>query len=594
MITPQKIQEIADPIESVYIHMVDQLLVNIGRHITSPTWTHTASWEIQKLSELGQLTQENAAIINAWIQQMPQEIRDTMEATRAAALDQIERQLQKAAENGYVTPPVADSTVQVLRDFAAQAADTLNLVNTTMLQSSVDQYQRAVTLTAQEQRRLEEQAAATQGILDQAAGNVASGAETRRVAVRRALKQISDEGLTGFVDRAGRHWTPEAYVNMDIRTTVHNAAIQSIKTRMQDFNTEVFQVSSHAGARPGCYPYQGKFYSWNNVYGQIELGNGAVVDYEPLDRTTYGEPAGLFGINCGHYPIPIVPGVTIPHGADNIQPEEENAKAYAESQEQRRLEREIREAKRVVEMAGDTATPEDKARVRELQRQMREFIDQTGRTRRYDREQVGGTPNVKPAAIEKPKPQQMTVEQIATQTTRSEPTNIFGETISWDEKMNGSKWYNAKAAVDALAEEYQTKLKEVRLGAEKAAGAVQISGTIMNLSNASVPNVVHEFAHTISISRQTKLGLYQEADFWKEIRKTRSAYRRAVEQGTAAPISTYEHAKTGDDAVDEFMAEAFALAWLTENGREIPQKYGTDLQYANRVLEIVKLHFGKA
>ena len=93
-------------------------------------------------------------------------------------------------------------------------------------------------------------------------------------------------------------------------------------------------------------------------------------------------------INCGHYPIPVIPGVSIPHGADNIQPEEENAKAYAESQEQREIERKIREAKRVVTMAGDTATKEDKAAVKEAQAEMREFIERTGRTRRYDREQI--------------------------------------------------------------------------------------------------------------------------------------------------------------------------------------------------------------
>lgn len=392
MITPKQIQDLADPLESIYIHMADALLVNIGKHITSHTWTHTAAWEIQKLSELGQLTQENAAIINAWIKQIPAEIRDTMEATRAAALDKLEKELDKAAKDGYITPPIADSTVQILQDYAQQAADHLNLVNTTMLQSSVEQYQRAVMLTQQEVARLEAQRAATQTILNEAAGNVATGVETRTVALRRAIKQISDEGLTGFIDRAGRHWTPEAYVNMDIRTTVHNTAIQATRARMQDFNAQVFQVSSHAGARPGCYPYQGKFYSWDNSSGSVELGNGSIVDYAPLNTTTYGQPAGLFGINCGHYPIPIIPGVTIPHGADNIKPKEENDKAYAESQEQRALERKIREAKRVVEMAGDTATPEDKARVRELQGQMREFIERTGRTRRYDREQIGGTP----------------------------------------------------------------------------------------------------------------------------------------------------------------------------------------------------------
>lgn len=392
MLTPQRIQDLADPIEEVYIHIVDELLVNIGRHITSPNWTHTASWEIQKLSELGQLTQENAAIINRWIKTMPQAVRDTMEATRAAALDQIEREMEKAAQAGYLTPPETDSTVTVLRDLSDQAIDKYNLTNTQMLQSSVAQYAKAVNLTAQEYARLTARAVATQGVLNEAAASVASGTETRLTAVRRALTRISDEGLTGFIDKAGRSWSPEAYVNMVTRTTVHNVAVQSVQARMQDYNAQVFQVSAHAGARPLCYPYQGKLYSWDNTAGEIEAGDGKVWRYAPLRETSYGQPAGLFGINCGHSPIPIIPGVSIPHAQDFVQPKEENDKAYAESQEQRELERKIREAKRVVEMAGDAATKEDKAKVRELQKQMREFIDRTGRTRRYDREQIGGTP----------------------------------------------------------------------------------------------------------------------------------------------------------------------------------------------------------
>lgn len=395
MITPQRIQDLADPIEGVYIRMVNELLVNIGRHITKPTWTHTASWEVQKLSELGQLTQENAAIINKWIKRMPKKVRETMEATRAEALDRLEKQMEQAAQDGYITPPARDSTAQVLDDMAAQAIDRYNLVNTNMLNSSVEIYQQGILDVAQsvaeaEQRNrdLLARAEATQGILNDAAASVASGTETRVQAVHRAIRRISDEGLTGFVDRAGRSWTPEAYVNMVTRTTVHNTAIQATRARMEDYNTQVFQVSSHAGARPLCYPYQGKFYSWDNTAGEIELGNGQRVRYEPLSSTSYGQAAGLFGINCGHYPIPVIPGVSIPHGADAIQPKEENDRLYAESQEQRELERKIRAAKRVVTMAGDTATKEDKEAVKEAQAEMREFIERTGRTRRYDREQI--------------------------------------------------------------------------------------------------------------------------------------------------------------------------------------------------------------
>ena len=385
MITPRKIQEIADPVEGIYINCVNELMVNIGKHITSPTWTHTASWEIQKLSEMGQLTKENAEIINKWIKQIPPAMRSTMEATRAAALDRLEQQMENAVKDGAIQPPLADSTVQVFKDYADQAVEKMNMVNTTMLQSTLAQYQRAIALTEE----IVQQAENTQATLNEAAGSVLSGVETRTKAMQRAIKKIGDEGLTGFYDRAGRSWTPEAYVNMVIRTTVHNTAIQATQNRMQDYGTDVFQISSHAGARPLCYPFQGWFCSWSNRSGEIELGDGSIVSYHALNETSYGQPAGIFGINCGHYPIPIIEGYTIPHGADNIQPEEENDKAYALSQEQRALERQIRAAKRVVEM-GDTSD-EAKQAVKDAQAKMRQFIAETGRTRRYDRESLYGS-----------------------------------------------------------------------------------------------------------------------------------------------------------------------------------------------------------
>lgn len=384
MITPEKMQELAEPIERIYEHIVDELLINIGKHITSPTWTHTAAWEIEKLSELGQLSQENAAIINKWIKEIPPAIRETMEATRAAALDRLEAQLEQAAQDGYITPPMGDSTAAVFQEYFDQAAEKLNMVNTTMLESSVNKFPRILGVMRQQIEAHQTQAA--QIILNDAAGDVVTGAKTFRDAARYAIRKMADEGLTGFVDRADHTWTPEAYVNMVIRSTVHNTAVQAARARMQDYNVQVFQVSSHAGARPLCYPYQGKYYSWDNTAGEITLGNGKTVKYEPLSSTSYGQPAGLFGINCGHEPIVVIPGVSIPHGEDAIQDEAANKKTYAESQQQRALERKIRRAKRVVAMGDDS--DEAKQRIKDAQADMREFIKETGRTRRYDREQI--------------------------------------------------------------------------------------------------------------------------------------------------------------------------------------------------------------
>lgn len=383
MITPGKIQALAEPVEDIYVHMTNELMANIAKHIKSPTWTNTARWEIQKLSELGQLTRENAAIINRYIKEIPKAVRETMTATRQAALGDIERQLSAAAQEGYLTPPLADSTERVFQELLAQAEDRFNLVNTQMLQSSLEGYTQAVSVAAEAmpQEALD--------ILNRNAAALAMGTVTRTTAVRTAILDLSEKGLTGFIDRAGRHWSPEAYVNMVMRTTVHNAAIAGIRERMRDYGTDVFQISAHAGARPRCAPYQGWFCCWERSDGgEIELGDGRTVEYVSIHETSYGEAAGIFGVNCGHMPIPVVAGVSIPSAQDYIQDPATNARMYKESQEQRQLERDIRKAKRDLAMLGNLATKEDKQKLLDAQAEMRAFIARTGRTRRYDREQI--------------------------------------------------------------------------------------------------------------------------------------------------------------------------------------------------------------
>lgn len=510
MITPQKIQELSEPVESIYTACVNELMVNIGKHITAPTWTHTAAWEVQKLSEMGQLTQENAAIINKWIKQVTPEMRRTMEFTRREALKKLEKQMEKAAEEGYVTPPLADSTVQVMNDYLGQATDRLNLVNTTMLQSSISQYSKAVNLTADIMAREN----ATLTALNVAAGSVVTGTETRNNAVRKAIDTIAKEGITGFYDRSGRSWTPEAYVNMVVRTTVHNTAIQSVKSRMQDYGTDVFQISSHAGARPRCYPYQGWYCSWSNTSGDIELGDGRMVRYRPLSDTSYGEPAGIFGINCGHYPIPIIAGLTIPHGEDNIQPKEENDKAYAESQQQRALERQIRAAKRTIEM-GDNS-PEAKQKLKEQQQKMRQFIKETGRTRRYDRESLmGGAQTSQKLKQNAPQPP-ATPQNVNSQLTTSAPKNVsIGNKMTSSLGSNAAdyeKLVNQNPNVAATYDAYAGTLNSVT---QKKGSGEYVAGNIdwdYGTNTAKYGTLAHEFGHHVDYQFDQKKYSTHEVD----------------------------------------------------------------------------------
>lgn len=91
--------------------------------------------------------------------------------------------------------------------------------------------------------------------------------------------------------------------------------------------------------------------------------------------------------------MPQIPGVTIPQNKKR-QDKEANDREYQESQQQRALERSIREAKRkqaAFTAAGlDDAAADMAQTIKDRQAAMREFIDKTGRTRRYDRENIKG------------------------------------------------------------------------------------------------------------------------------------------------------------------------------------------------------------
>lgn len=386
---------LSEPVEAAYLDAVDALIINIARHLGTGKAFRTASWEVSKLSEMGKLSDENARIINKTVKQVPEEIRKALDEASKDALETLEKAIQEAIAAGRIEKAPVDTVQAMLQELGQQAVEKANLVNTVMLDSAQSAYTAAVTNTVQwiNQVMSTEQISAAQGILNSAATAVEIGSETRLQALRRAISQMADNGIYGFVDRAGRHWSPEAYINMDIRTTVHNAAIQSVRNRQQDYGSEILQVSTHPGARPLCYPYQGKFFTWGSESGTFTDGDGNRHSYKPISSTSYGQPAGLFGINCGHYPMPQIPGVTIPQDKRK-QNRKANDKEYHESQQQRALERSIREAKRkqaAFKAAGlDDAAADMGKTIADRQAAMRDFISTTGRTRRYDRESIKG------------------------------------------------------------------------------------------------------------------------------------------------------------------------------------------------------------
>ena len=143
------------------------------------------------------------------------------------------------------------------------------------------------------------------------------------------------------------------------------------------------------GARPLCYPWQAKVISRDDLSREAEDFEGNKVHVYAQSETSYGQAAGLFGINCGHYPMVFIPGFSSIRGEP--QDPEENEKTYKESQQQRALERKLRDEKLTYDVEkARGADPErlryQRQKVRDASNELDQFCKDTGRARRRYRE----------------------------------------------------------------------------------------------------------------------------------------------------------------------------------------------------------------
>ncbi|MHB1152089.1 MAG: phage minor capsid protein [Eubacteriales bacterium] len=402
--------DFSDPITKVYADVSDQIMVNVARHFSTGKNLGSLDWQLQKMAEVGKLQKENLLIIQKMTGDNSETLSYLLERAAMQALTRLEPEFMSAVFRGYLnaTPiTMAESVKRTLQAYQMQAIERLNLVNTAMLKSSLIAYRSVVSDTLMYEKQLE----AAQQTLNSVTGEVITGVSSRQEALRKAVVKMLDSGLSGFTDRAMRNWTPEAYVNMDVRTTAGNVANQAIFSRNAEYGNDLIWVRVNGTAREGCYPFQGKVYSTGGRSGEVEDLDGNKIKFDSLYSTTYGQAAGIFGINCHHSPPnPFIPGMSKIRG--DVPDKKENDRKYEQSQEQRQLERAVRYGKRNVAAAKAINDPkllaDESNKLFRAQGKLNAFIEKTGRTARPDRTQIfqkTGTPRsitrpVKPKALE--------------------------------------------------------------------------------------------------------------------------------------------------------------------------------------------------
>lgn len=200
--------------------------------------------------------------------------------------------------------------------------------------------------------------------------------KTPQEGLAQASRAWAKTGVPTLLDKSGRHWQPETYLRMVVQNQVKQTTNDVMIQRTKE-TSGLVKVSSHAACRPTHLPYQGQVYSVN----------GDITDYPDLyEATNFGSAGGLSGINCHHYVMTYVPGFDTPD-YDTADPDSNNA-AYALTQRQRKLERDVRAAKReqmaAKEFGNDTDVAAANRLIRARQGSLKEFVDRHSDTLRRD------------------------------------------------------------------------------------------------------------------------------------------------------------------------------------------------------------------
>ena len=409
---------LAAPIADAYMSVEERLLVRIARQLSlndDHQLNEVSKWQLKQLAKHGLLRQDAHKIIAAGTKGIPGNVAETV---RQAIDDTL---AEDGIQGMWHDKRFAESAANAVRHYRNQAKDVYNQVNTVMKYKAESTFVGAVNSVAAkwqvlrntelagtsqggilrktaEQRREQSEIANKQdvlNILNSNTASVVSGAESRTKAVRTTIHEMAQKGIPAFVDKSGREWSPEAYVNMDIRATVKNTALEAQFSTMDSLGQDVFEVSSHPGSRPKCRPWQGKLISRSGRTTEITDINGRKHKVIPLSQTSFGEPDGLFGINCGHRPRGVSDGLFRKSSVE--YDDTEGKELYNKVCKQRELERKVRKSKTeadMLEAAGDTeGAKEVRRKMAEQNKALKSYCDSNGLKYRSDRVRTYGSVN---------------------------------------------------------------------------------------------------------------------------------------------------------------------------------------------------------
>lgn len=336
MLEPDYFYGKSDVLISYEQELEDWILQDIAmRLLKAEAMAGTTDMELYKLRQLGLHQNEIVKRLSALTQKSTAEIRRLLQDAVLTSWDDDKSTLSRLGIDAV--SPLENPVVMELLDaeFKKTLGEVNNLTRSTMMQSQRD----------------------LMNMLNEAEMRVAAGVQSYSAAVCDILDRYGRTGV--MIDYpTGTRRTLEAAVRMCVVTSMNQTAAQVTNHYIAEHNVEYVLVSAHLGARTqgkgqpylaGHDNWQGRCYKISG--SEPDAPNLAeMTGYDIVNGTGHVlNPLGLHGYNCRHSHKPWNKSLRNPYLDENGNlkiDSEENRKVYELQQQQRAMERAIRQTKR--------------------------------------------------------------------------------------------------------------------------------------------------------------------------------------------------------------------------------------------------------
>lgn len=374
MISEYKYNNLVKPILQTYDEIEDELIRNIANAVKETDGKELKKYT-KRLLKTSQLDRQNVRTLAKYGKTSQRQVK---KAFNDIGYETIEKPLYRKAYNkGLIkrNPLEAIDNKKIAQLIDKEAKETSN-------------YLKMIRNTARvksKKKYLE--------IVNKAYLETATGTYTPEESIKKALHELADEGISVAQykrkDGSMTNYSIEGIVRRDVITKARQLALATQMESIKEMGIKYVSVPAHLGARVDEKNPINNHAGWQGKIYKLEGENKKYKNFYKV--TGYGQMLGLGGINCRHFFLPYIFGVSRPPEKISL---ESNERVYKLEQKQRAMERDVRKWKKrlmvdEINKEDEQQLAFDKMKIREKQSRLNKFVKSHSELKRqYDREYV--------------------------------------------------------------------------------------------------------------------------------------------------------------------------------------------------------------